>query len=104
MEQDAIKDLASKLENKEGCPLMEALKDMDFSAQIKAIREIEDAALNVPGKSTSLKFDRNAEKLPVPGLVISNENSQLFSTRIGLHSGRVYMDCKDNIRKSYEKD
>ncbi len=104
MEQDKIRDLANKLENKEGCPLMEALKDMDFSAQIKALRSIEDTSINVIGNRSNLKFDRNAEQLPVPGLIITKDNSQIFKTAIGLHSGRVYMECMDNTRKSYEKE
>lgn len=104
MEQDTVKDLANKLESREGCPLMEALKDLDFAAQIKAIRSIEDVSANAIGNVSRLKFERNSEQLPVPGLVISNENSQIFKTTIGLHSGRNYMECKNDNRRSYEKD
>lgn len=94
-----ISALVIQLEKKQGCPLMEALKDMPFESQIKAIREIEDRTKLDP-ITTNLTFSRNSIKdNQIPEITIHHLGEPIFETSIGLHSGRVSMSCKDEIRK-----
>ncbi len=93
-----INALVIQLETKQGCPLMDALKDMPFENQIKALREIEDRAKN--NFETNLTFSRNRFKdNQMPEISIHNLGDEIFQTSIGLHTGRVSMSCKDEIRK-----
>lgn len=100
--EERIGELHIQLETKQGCPLMEALQDMPFESQIKAIKQIEERSQRSP--ETTLSFSRNTRKNDqMPEISINNLGDEIFSTAIGLHTSRVVMSCKDEIRKYSEK-
>ncbi len=100
--EEKIGELHSKLEAKQGCPLMEELQNMSFENQIKTIKEIEWRTYKTP--ETTLSFSRNRFKdSQKPEISIANLGDEIFSTSLGLHTARITMSCKDEIRKVVEK-